>query len=73
MAHPNSEKELKNIRSSQQTVGESASYLAPVQASRPLITQTTKLAPVLPTDATTTPGDEKIPEPTCIPTTRPIA
>ena len=34
---------------------------------------TIKLAPTLPTSATTTPGDEKIPEPTCIPTISAIA
>ena len=48
-------------------------HLAPVQANKPLTTQTIKLAPTLPTLATMTPGLENIPEPTCIPTTNPIA
>jgi hypothetical protein len=52
---------------------QSRAHLAPVQAKSPLTIQTIRLAPTLPTLATMTPGLEKIPEPTCIPTTSPIA
>ena len=47
----------------------SANELAPLQASRPEATQTTNEPPADPTEARTTPGDEKMPDPTCRPTT----
>ena len=43
-------------------------HLAPVQAKQAETTQMIKLAPTLPTLAMITPGDEKIPDPICIPT-----
>ena len=36
------------------------------------MTHTIRLAPTLPTSATTTPGDEKIPDPTWVPTIKPM-
>lgn len=48
----------------------SAKLLAPVQPNKPDSNHTMRLAPTLPVFATTTPGDENMPDPICEPTTK---